>query len=51
MNGDRQKSLLTYGLREKLPALALLGASQGAQVLNKAMEKALKDLTDMQILW
>ena len=47
MNGDRQKSLLTYGLRGELPVLALLGGSQGAQVLNKAMEKALKDLTDM----
>ena len=51
MNGDRQKSLLKYGLREELPVLALLGGSQGAQVLNKAIEKALKDLTDMQILW
>ena len=51
MNGDRQKSLLTYGLREELPVLALLGGSQGAQALNKAMENALKNFTDIQILW
>ena len=51
MNGDRKKALHAYGLKEDLPVLALLGGSQGALVLNKALEKALNDLKDVQILW
>lgn len=54
VSADRQESRDSFGLGSDLPVVALLGGSQGARVLNRAMETALDELAlsgDVQILW
>tara|TARA_Y100000590_G_scaffold170142_1_gene194714 strand:+ start:1579 stop:2670 length:1092 start_codon:yes stop_codon:yes gene_type:complete len=51
VSGDRTEALRNFGLSERLPVVGLLGGSQGALTLNRAMKRALEKMTDVQIVW
>ena len=51
LSGDRMEALRNFGLSDRFPVVGLLGGSQGALALNRAMKGALGKMADVQIIW